>query len=218
MGKLLLLIAGVVSLVAAVPLLFVGTGMMWVDVALTDEAGFITSSPMDAEVDGYALVAAPESVELGPDLVLRPSNLVSLRWTAEGAAGTPEAFLGVGPRDLVDAYLRGTPYAVAEEIEGNEFLLTYRMPSEDGVALASPPAEQSFWIASTSGSGRQELLWDVNASDVAFVLMNADASDGMSFEITLAARVAILRPVASAFLLGGAAALLAGAVLTALAL
>lgn len=217
MSKTLLIVAGAVSLLAAIPLLFVGTGMVWVEVALLDDDGYIHSAPLEAEIDGYALVAGPTGIALGPELVLGAKPPLDVRLAAESRGAGADVFLGVGPSDLVNAYLGGAPHAIAGEIGDKSFAVTYRTPAEGDLAAPTPPGSESFWVASASGPGRQEISWALDDRDVTLVLMNADASDGLSLEMTVSARISVLRPVANALLLGGAAALIAGAVLLTLA-
>jgi hypothetical protein len=186
-------------------------------VALLDDDGYIHSAPLQAEIDGYALVAGPTGIALGPDLVLGAKPPLDVRLAAESRGAGVDVFLGVGPSELVDAYLGGVPHAVAGEIEAKRFAVTYRTPAEGGLAAPQPPGSESFWVVSASGSGRQQISWTPDDRDVTLVLMNADASDGLSLEMTVSARFSVLRPVANALLLGGAAALITGAILLTLA-
>ena len=57
MFRLLVGLIGVTSVIVAVPLLFAGGSLLWLDTTLTDAEGFVNSVPMEIEIDGYALVA-----------------------------------------------------------------------------------------------------------------------------------------------------------------
>ena len=53
----------------------------------------------------------------------------------------------------------------------------------------SPPAEQSFWDESFTGSGEQTLEWAPEEGDWRVVLMNADGSRGVSAEMRIGAKL-----------------------------
>ena len=83
--------------------------------------------------------------------------------------------------------------------------------------LPGRPADQPFWISSTSGAGPQELIWEIEDGTYSIVVMNDDASDGLSFETRIGARVPLLKPIGTGLLVGGSVAVALGALLVALA-
>jgi hypothetical protein len=219
MFRLLLGVVGLTGIVIALPLLFAGGSLVWMDATKTDANGFLNSATMDIEVDGFALVAGPAEIEDLPDMPAGPVSLgkvASLRIQAENMDPGKGTFIGVAPTDSLDTYLGGVTYAVVEDSAPDAMFLSYRT-NATGEPLA-PPAEQTFWTASAAGEGPQELQWDLQEGTISFVIMNDDASDGIAVEAIVGARIPLLRPVGTALVLGGAAALTLGGLFLAIAL
>ena len=61
--------------------------------------------------------------------------------------------------------------------------------SRAGGAPRSPPSAQTFWAESASGSGEQTVEWDPQDGRWRVVVMNADASRGVSSEISIGAEL-----------------------------
>jgi hypothetical protein len=216
MLKLLLGLIGVTSIIVATSLLFGGGSLLWVDVALTDENGFINTVPMDVEVDGYALVAGPAEFELEPELPIEVGELATIRLQVENQSASRAIFVGVAETDALDVYLGGVSHAIVEEVEPESMSLSYRT-GEPG-QLPELPAEQEFWVRSIHGLGEQTLEWTLAPGDYSVVVMNEDASEGMSFDAVVGARVPVIRSIGVGLLIGGGLALTMGTILLAIAL
>ncbi len=216
MFRILMGLLGVVGLVVAAPLLLGGGSLMVLDSTLADEDGFINSVPLDVEVDGYAVVAGPAEIHLAPPMPVDLGEIATLRIRAVHDDPARGLFVGIADADNVDSYLGGVPHAIVEDLDAEEFSLTYRIDATEGAPAA--PGEQPFWIDSTEGVGMQTLEWEIESGDVSFVVMNEDATDGISFEAVVGARVPVIRPVAMGLLIGGAVALAVGTLLLAIAL
>ena len=216
MLRLLMGLVGVVGLVVATSLLFAGGSILLLESTLADESGFFNSVPLNIEVDGYAVVAGPAQIDLAPSAPLDLGEIAMLRIRVTDFDPTHGLFVGVADATDVDAYLGGVPYAIIEDLDEESFSLTYRVDATGEVPAL--PSEQPFWMNSTSGPGLQTLEWEIEAGDVAFVVMNEDGTDGISFEAVVGARIPLLRPVATGLLIGGGAALVTGALLLVLAL
>jgi hypothetical protein len=67
------------------------------------------------------------------------------------------------------------------------------------------PAGQEFWVASATGAGRQALTWDIQAGDWDVVVMNADASRGVTVDATAGIKTGLLLPIGIGLLAGGLA-------------
>jgi hypothetical protein len=59
--------------------------------------------------------------------------------------------------------------------------------SHEGLAAAGVPGSEQFWVASTSGTGQQTLDWTIESGEWAMVVMNADASSGVSADLRFGA-------------------------------
>lgn len=219
MFRLLLGAIGLTGIVIALPLLFAGGSLFWVDTALTDENGFVNSTVMEIEVDGFALVAGPTEIEDVPQIPDSPialGEIVTLRIQAENLDADQGIFIGTAPTEILDNYLGGVPYAVVDDTDKDEMFLSYRMNASDEPLL--PPREQEFWTSSATGMGLQQLEWELEEGDVSFVVMNEDASDGLAFEAVAGVRIPLIGPVGVGLLIAGGVALAIGTILFALAL
>ena len=219
MFRLLLGVIGLAGALIALPLLFAGGSLFWVDTALTDANGFVNSTVIEIEVDGFALVAGPAEIEDLPEIPDSPialGEIATLRIQAENLNADQGIFIGIAPTEILDEYLGGVPYAVVDDTDEDEIFLSYRM-NASGEPL-SPPGEQGFWTSSTTGIGLQQLDWELEDGDVSFVSMNEDASDGLAIEAVVGVRIPLMRSVGVGLLIGGGVTLAIGTVLLALAL
>jgi hypothetical protein len=219
MFRLMLGVIGLAGVLIALPLLFAGGSLYWVDTALTDEDGFVNSAAMEVEVDGFALVAGPAEIEDLPEIPNSPIDLgqvATLRIQVLNLDPDQGVFVGMAPTDLLDDYLGGVPYAVVDDTNEDGMFLSYRMNTSE--QPLSPPAEQEFWTLSSTGIGFQELEWKLEEGDVSFVIMNEDASDGLAFEAVVGARVPLIGPVSIGLIVGGAVTLAIATILLAIAL
>lgn len=126
-----------------------------------------------------AVTTAPALIETSLDLQSFPKIPLVLRVGTEG--GEP-IFVGVGPSTDVAQYLNGAHTA---EVDGVSRSATIRTRDVPGSAQPSPPAEQSFWVASDIGAGIRQLAWDVQPGEWTVVVMNADGSVGISTDVTV---------------------------------
>ena len=216
MFRILMGLLGVVGLVVATSLLFGGGSLLLLESTLADEEGFINSASFDIEVDGYAVVAGPAEIEMTPDVPVDLGEIATLRIRAMQQDPALAVFVGVADAADIEAYLGGVPHAIVEDLDDETFSLTYRIDaSEEAPGL---PSDQPFWISSTYGPGLQTLEWEIETGDVSFVVMNGDATDGISFEAVVGARIPLIRPVGTGLLIAGGVALGVGTLLLALAL
>jgi hypothetical protein len=216
MLRLLLGLIGVTSVIVAAALLFGGGSLLWADTTLTDGEGFINTVPMDVDVDGYALVAGPAQFELEPEFPIALGDVATIRLRVENQSPSQGIFVGIAETTTLDAYLGGAAHAIVEELESESMSLSYRTGGAGD--LPALPAEQDFWISSIGGVGEQTLEWDMATGSYSFVVMNEDASEGMSFDAVVGARVPMIRPIGVGLLIGGGVSLLIGTILLAVVL
>jgi len=216
MLKMLTALLGVTTVIVSLSVLFAGGGLLWADAALTDADGFINTVPMTVEIDGFALVAGPADVEIPSLGALDTGEIATLRIQVENVSPGQGIFLGVGDADDVESYLAGVPYAILENVEADHLDLTYRTDVTGVVPLS--PTDETFWTASVSGTDLQILTWELESGSHSFVVMNDDATEGMSLEAVVGARVPALQPIGFGILMGGAIMFVTGAVVLAVAL
>ncbi len=114
-----------------------------------------------------------------------------------------EVFVGIGPEADVARYLSGVSQDRIDDVDADHDV---RYETTPGAAQADPPAGQAFWVATASGRGSQELVWDVADGSWTAVLMNADGSSGITAQATVGVRSGALPGLGIALLVTGALA------------
>ena len=171
---------GVVAAIIAFAMLVGGCALVAVDQTQRDADGFLMSPSEDFSSAAYAIVS--EEAELDTE---------GAEWALDAFLGTVRirseserpVFVGIGPASDVDRYLDGVAHDVVDHLEDPDY------SRQRGGAPRSPPAEQSFWEESFTGSGEQTLEWAPEEGDWRVVLMNADGSRGVSAEMRIGAKL-----------------------------
>lgn len=182
--RILLVVVGAVITLLSVATLAGGGFLVWADANEKDADGFITLPEGRHETTAHAITS--DDIELDADL----GDIVTLRLDVESTSESA-VFVGVGPRNDVQRYLRGG-------------------------APSAAPGTEDFWVASADGPGRQTLEWGPARGDWTVVVMNADGSEGVSVEATIAAKSSWVFRGGVALLVGGAMGLLVGLALVVL--
>ena len=201
-GRVVLLVLGSIAAIFAFLTLAGGCALVAVDQTQRDDDGFLVSPSEDFSSPTYAIVS--ESAELDTE---------GAEWALDAFLGTVRirseserpVFVGIARAADVAGYLGDVERDVVADIEDE--------PSYQRVARRAPagsPGEQTFWVAQVSGSGEQTLEWEPEDGDWQLVLMNADASRGVSSELAIGAEL-------DSVLWIGIGLLVAGALLAALA-
>ncbi|MEA2057618.1 MAG: DUF4389 domain-containing protein, partial [Actinomycetota bacterium] len=99
-----------------------------------------------------------------------------------------------------EAYLGSAAYDQVREIRPGGSVQYRNIP---GAGTVEPPVDQDFWVAETSGSGPQEVVWDVTEGTWVVVLMNADGSPGVAADVAIGARSGAVLPLGVALLVIG---------------
>jgi len=210
-GKVVALVIGSIVLIAGVVLLIGGGGIVGVDVAFTDEDGFLTAPSAAVERDTYAVTA---NVVLEDEWIWWWREPARARMTM---SGDEAVFLGIAAREDVEAYLGGVSYAQIEDLEFAEYRKRGVWATEyrDVVGDAEPasPGDQAFWIEQAVGEGTQTLQWEIEPGDWVLVAMNADGSRGIDLDGTVGVEAPWLLGLGIVVLAVGFALLLIGVVL-----
>jgi hypothetical protein len=201
-GSLLALIGLGIAIGGAVALIAYGTAR--------DDDGYFTTSTERFATTRYAL--ASEEVDLGteedPPGPVDWHDLADVRVRAESAAAGRPIFVGIGPRDAVDAYLAGVAFDEVRDVDFDPFRVSYR--AHPGSRRPAAPDAQGFWVARAQGAGEQTLDWEVEGGTWTLVVMNADASPGVAADMQLGIKIGILLPLGIGLLVGGLVLLGAG--------
>jgi hypothetical protein len=132
---------------------------------------------------------------------------IDVRATAR--SGDKGVFVGIGPAADVDRYLAGADIEVVTDFETTPFRLA--VEPRPGSAAIPAPGSQGFWVARGDASSR--LSWTVRDGDYRLVIMNADASPGVSLDADFGIAMPAGRPLAVWVLVVGLALLAGGVVL-----
>ncbi|WP_101790330.1 DUF4389 domain-containing protein [Nonomuraea indica] len=142
--------------------------------------GFVSTTGERVSTPAYALTT--DRIAIGGQGVEYLRGFTGKVRVETSASGGP-LFVGIGPRADVDAYLKGVGHDRVTR-------LTFGPGPDDTVYTrhaggrpATPPAAQTFWTATGSGS----LEWDVEPGEWTIVIMNADASPTISADLRLSA-------------------------------
>ena len=98
------------------------------------------------------------------------------------STGDSSVFLGVAPVDSVNAYLQGTPYAVA--VRDGQVWSTVSVP---GSATPVLPEAVDLWSASSVGNPAELAAADLTGETL--IIMNPDGTPGVEANLTLEYRV-----------------------------
>lgn len=210
---------GAIAVLLGVILILSGMGPMG---EYRDADGFYMSDPFTVDRVSHAIVSSDVDLLRGRYETITEGSVVlgfvrkpdDVRMQA--LAREPDAlFLGIAPTSAVHEYLSGVGHEEVTEWDSDRAAMTdieYTM--HQGSAPPSPPSSEAFWETSTVGPGQLTLDWTIEPGDWTAVIMNADASRGITAELALgAAPSRDIQAMAQTVLAFGAGALLVGGLL-----
>jgi hypothetical protein len=188
-GRVIALIAASILALVSLGLLAAGGTGLVLDRTQRDSSGYLMTSTEPYSTSTYALVSASYRGGTSGDWFVNRDLIGTVKVQVDS---TRPVFIGVGPQNAVSTYLSGVAYA-----QGNRLTTPSRdFRTHPGGAPASPPADQTFWGASSTGTGQQTLTWKPQAGNWRIVLMNADGSASVSSEVSIGARMPHLMTIA----------------------
>lgn len=200
-GKIALVTTGVVAAMLAAALL---AGAVWLFNANTDPVGYVVSDEREVATSSYGFASA--GVDLDGDFDWLYDRGPKLRIRAESEQ---PLFIGLARPEEVERYLAGVAHEQVTDVDLDSFALTTeRRPGTDEPAT---PGSQTFWAASVQGAGPLALEWDGGYEQWSVVVMNADASPGVSAGVSFGAHIPHLTWVAIGGAIGGGLLALAAA-------
>jgi hypothetical protein len=175
-------VLGSLAALIGLALLLGGAALIGAHASARDSDGYYTTGTERLATATYALTV--EDLDLGSDAadVVPKDVLGRIRIRAERPGGRP-VFVGIGPEREVDAYLRGVAHAEVDDLDPPRYVISR------GGAPSGPPSAERFWVASTEGSGRQAVSWEVEGGDWAIVAMNADGTRRVVIDADVGAKV-----------------------------
>jgi hypothetical protein len=181
-GRVVAVVLGSIASLIGVALLLGGVALILAHAFARDSDGYYTTGTERLATDTYALTA--EDIDLGSQAAdAVPEDVLGrIRIRAERPGGRP-VFVGIGPEREVDAYIRGVAHAEVDDFDPPRYRTTR------GSAPRRPPSDERFWVASTEGSGRQAVSWEVEGGQWTIVAMNADGARGVVVDADVGAKV-----------------------------
>jgi Domain of unknown function (DUF4389) len=193
-GRIIAIVAGSILALISLGLLAGGIGGIIVDQTQRNADGFLMSPSEEFDTGTFALVS--ETLDVGAEVP---------QWVIDELIGTVRieseserpVFVGIADEADAETYLGDVRRAVVTDVGDPDYAI------RRGGAPESPPGTQTFWVASTTGTGEQVLDWDVDDGDWVIVAMNADGSAGVTTELRVGAEVDPLIWIAVGVLLAG---------------
>ena len=208
-GRVVAVVLGSIAALLGAGLIAAGVAAVVIDQTQRDSEGYLMSPTETFESDGYAVVSQSVEVNLGSEEDLAQSFFGMVKIQSEAVS---PVFVGIAREIDVDAYLGGVERSVVKEIGRKP-----RYDEQPGSMPATPPTDETFWVASVSGAGTQSLTWEPESGDWAVVLMNPDASAQVRARLAIGAELDALVWIGIGVLATGIVLFLVGVVGIALA-
>jgi len=179
-----------------------------------DSDGYFHTGAERLSVGSYAITS--DEIDLGTgqrprDWGVELGDILRVRLRVTSADSRIPVFVGIGRADEVRRYLRGVAHDEIRNVDLSPFRVTYR--TRQGAREPAPPTGEKFWAASASGTGRQTLRWAPTSGRWVVVVMNADASRGVSAYISVGVQIRHLWLIIGILFGIGGVALVVGVVL-----
>ena len=189
-GKIAAIIVGALIGLTGIGLLIGSAGLLWANETQRDADGFFTTDDFELSTESFALTSA--EIDLGADPSdWFPSGLATVRLEATSPGGA-DVFIGIGPEGDVDSYLEDVARSEVRTVTGDD--ASYR--NIDGDRSPDVPTDQGFWTVSAAGPETQTIEWELESGRWALVVMNADASPGVTIDAVAGADTDLLVPIA----------------------
>ena len=192
-GRVVLVVLGSLAALLAFGLATSGAAALVVDHTQRDGDGYLMSPSKHLSTGSYALVSQPTN--LGSDVTGR-DFLGTVRIRTESDR---RVFVGIARSAAAAAYLDGMRRAEVSEI--GAWHVGYDL--QTGGPPPTPPASQTFWSASTTGTGNQVLDWKPTGGTWRVVVMNADGSPHVAVDASIGAQLDNWFWVGAALLIAG---------------
>ena len=206
-GRIVSAVAGSVLTLAAVGLLTGAAALLWAGQAHRQN-GFVTSGKVTYATGGHAL--ATSTVQLPADSWAGFGQAVvgKVRIRVTASDPTKQVFIGIAPAAAVNGYLSGARYTTLADLGPSTTAISHA-----GTVVPAAPASTTIWTASVTGTGTQALVWTPPAGNWAVVVMNPDASAGLTVRADVGATMPGLPWIAAGLLGGGLLLVVSGVLL-----
>ena len=187
--RVVMLVLGCLGLLAGTGFLAGAATLAVLQGTLSDDDGFVMSGREELGTSSYAITSESLETKLADGAEVVPDRLLGdTRLTVE-PLGADAVFVGIGPTDEVEAYLAEVAHAVVVDFDstGTGVEPVYRDVA--GAAPVGAPEDAVPWTARAAGTGTQDLRWAIEDGDWTVVVMNADATAGVTAEVAVGAEL-----------------------------
>ena len=199
--------AAVTGLIAFA-LFLAGGLLLWANGHYKDADGYLTTGSERFASTAYAITT--DKLEIDGRWLLSSDRYGTIRLTTRGE--DKPTFIGVARTRDVDAYLENVAHSRVDDVSYAPFSARYTPVSGD--TRPQKPADQHIWSAQAHGEGTQSVRWKVEKGDWSIVVMNEDASRGVTTSVSAGAKVPYIAEFAYAALGAGLLFIIATAALT----
>ncbi len=183
-GRIVLVVVGVVAGIIAFGLLAGGCALVAVDQTQRDEDGFLMSPSREFSSPTFAIVSESADIDTGGAEWALDSFLGTVRIRSQS---DPFVFVCIGQAAEVDRYLEGVEHDVVKDLDSAGDPEYERRSG--GRPSGMPDGEVCVASAQPTGGGDLALDWEPEDGDWRVLLMNEDASRGVSSELSIGAQL-----------------------------
>ena len=211
-GRVIALVTGCVLLLLSAAVGVAGGAAAFLDTAGRDSDGFVGGQTRAFATRTYALTSQTFTIHLDGATGLTPESLVGDARVEVSSPRGDALFVGIADSDAASRYLAPVRHAEVVDFRDVDGVLepVYRVSGSGAPNVA--PTAADLWSVQASGSGDLSLVWPVENGDWTLVVMNADGSDQVAADVSVAATVPWLGEVAVGLLVTAAVVFLAGVV------
>ena len=170
-GRICALAAGSVLLLISLALIGGGGILTWADQEQL-HSGYLTTGTTTYSTGGYALASDPVDLRGAWGWLGRLVGKVRIRVTS--AEPSRPLFVGIAAAGDAERYLAGVSYTTVAAL-GDRATADHL-----GTVVPAAPASAVHWVAQAQGTGHLTLTWAVTDGDWMVVVMNSDASRGVT--------------------------------------
>ncbi len=203
-GRVVAVVMGAVLALVAALFFLGGAALTAIYATQRDADGFFTTPTERFDTSTFAITspkidlgAKPGSDDRVPDLGGLATIRIESRPATEGSV-----FVGIGEEEDVENYLDGVADAEISDVDVAPFSVSYDFERGDDTRPGRP-SDQDFWAASSEGSDTKELEWELESGNWSIVMMNADATAGVSVDASVGAKADWVLPLGIGLLIGG---------------
>ena len=182
-GRIALVVVGTIAGLLALGSLAGGCALVVVDQTQRDDDGFLMSPTQHLSTPTYAIVSESADIDAGGAERALDAFLGTVRIRSESDR---PVFVGIGPADGVTRYLGSVE---RDEVDDLDQSGDPEYSRRSGGEPTGPPGDETFWVASTAGSGERTLEWEPEDGDWQAVVMNEEATRGVSSELSIGAEL-----------------------------